>query len=412
VGIVLGSSPVSACTGDCDGDGAVLVDEVIRGVNIALGTEELANCFAHDRDFDGQVTVDEILAAVTAALEGCPAPQKTAFVIGTDFETGAFAAVDLASRTITLPVSASRQVNADAVARTFGDRVYVVNRFGLRGDSIQVFDPARGFARVSDCSTGTRTNPQEIAFANSAKAFVTLYESSAVLVVDPSVDASCSGFVRGTIDLSSYADADGIPEMSAMAVVDEKLYVVLQRLDRNDLFAPAANGLVVVIDMLTETVVDVMPLIGTNPFGPLVVVGDRLLVSTVGRFGQFDGGIEEIDRAGTAPNRVLVSEAELGGDITDFVIVAAHIGYAVVSDASFRNAVVEFSPTTGERRRTLLDDSGFIAQVRATEAGDLYIADRNFARPGLRVFGIRDGVERPSSPLDIGLPPFDIVFLR
>jgi hypothetical protein len=63
------------CVGDCNGDGQVSIDEVLRGVNIALGNIALADCRALDRNGDGAVTVDEVLAAVAAALDGCdPAP--------------------------------------------------------------------------------------------------------------------------------------------------------------------------------------------------------------------------------------------------------------------------------------------------------------------------------------------------
>lgn len=62
----------SACPGDCSGDGTVTVDEIITGVNIALGSLPVANCLAMDTNGDGEVTVDEILQAINAALNGCP----------------------------------------------------------------------------------------------------------------------------------------------------------------------------------------------------------------------------------------------------------------------------------------------------------------------------------------------------
>lgn len=68
-----------SCPGDCDQDGSVTVDELVAGVNIALGLSALEECASFDRDGDGEVTVDEILLAVTAALEGCPGtPTPTA----------------------------------------------------------------------------------------------------------------------------------------------------------------------------------------------------------------------------------------------------------------------------------------------------------------------------------------------
>lgn len=63
-----------ACPGDCDGDGAVTVDELIAGVNVLLGTAPLAGCAAADRDGDGAVTVAELIAAVGALQDGCALP--------------------------------------------------------------------------------------------------------------------------------------------------------------------------------------------------------------------------------------------------------------------------------------------------------------------------------------------------
>lgn len=70
------------CTGDCDGSGGVTVDEVVTGVNIALGSRNVSECPAFDSSNDGSVTVDEILQAVTNALDGCavvssPTPAAT-----------------------------------------------------------------------------------------------------------------------------------------------------------------------------------------------------------------------------------------------------------------------------------------------------------------------------------------------
>lgn len=76
-----------ACDGDCGGDGAVTVDEVVTGVNLALGLGDLSQCAAFDRDASGAVTVDEIIAAVTNALQGCavvtPAATPTATATAT-----------------------------------------------------------------------------------------------------------------------------------------------------------------------------------------------------------------------------------------------------------------------------------------------------------------------------------------
>ncbi|HXQ24059.1 MAG TPA: CARDB domain-containing protein [Candidatus Acidoferrales bacterium] len=66
------ASTAPPCVGDCDQSGAVTVDELLTGVDIALGELSVDRCAAFDADRDGRVTVDEILAAVNNALTGCP----------------------------------------------------------------------------------------------------------------------------------------------------------------------------------------------------------------------------------------------------------------------------------------------------------------------------------------------------
>lgn len=60
------------CVGDCDGNGVVAINELVLGVNIALGQQPISVCEAFDRNGSGEVTIDELITAVTNALEGCP----------------------------------------------------------------------------------------------------------------------------------------------------------------------------------------------------------------------------------------------------------------------------------------------------------------------------------------------------
>ena len=65
------TTPHAACVGDCDGDGAVAVDELVRAVAIALGNEPTSACASIDANGDGVVTIDELLAAVAHSMDGC-----------------------------------------------------------------------------------------------------------------------------------------------------------------------------------------------------------------------------------------------------------------------------------------------------------------------------------------------------
>ena len=67
-----------ACTGDCDASGVVTIDELVTGVNVALGVLPVATCPGFDRSGDGAVGIAELIAAVGDALHGCPrAPRRT-----------------------------------------------------------------------------------------------------------------------------------------------------------------------------------------------------------------------------------------------------------------------------------------------------------------------------------------------
>lgn len=61
------------CIGDCSGDGAVGVDELLRGIRVALGLAGLGDCPGFDCNGSGSVTVDCLVRAVLAATRSCRA---------------------------------------------------------------------------------------------------------------------------------------------------------------------------------------------------------------------------------------------------------------------------------------------------------------------------------------------------
>jgi hypothetical protein len=67
----LGEPAGIACAGDCNGDGRVSVDELVRAVSIALGAAPASQCPGLDANASGGVEVPEVIAAVGHALDGC-----------------------------------------------------------------------------------------------------------------------------------------------------------------------------------------------------------------------------------------------------------------------------------------------------------------------------------------------------
>lgn len=113
--VLYAAAPLHAqtCGGDCNGDGAVAVDELVAAVQIALGDAASVGCPAVDTNGDLAVTVDELLAAVRHGLEGCESvtpigtasPTSSPTPTGTPVLTPADdAALAAAARVVTEPL--------------------------------------------------------------------------------------------------------------------------------------------------------------------------------------------------------------------------------------------------------------------------------------------------------------------
>jgi hypothetical protein len=344
-----------------------------------------------------------------------PLSEASAFVVTSDFQTGSFAVFPVLQ-----PDAVARNVeriHSDAVARVHDGLVYVVNRLG--GDNVQAIDPATGFATRWQCSVGNGSNPHDIAFAAPDKAYVTRYERAELLIVDPSTGADCAGFERGTIDLRALADGDGLPEMDQAVVIGDRLFVTLQRLDRRNFFRPSDASVIAVIDIASDAVVGTIRLTGTNPFAESAgLVPDpatgALLLAEVGEFARIDdGGIERVDPATLTASGFFVTEQDLGGNVTDVVLIDETHAYAIVLDQTARSRLVRFDPTARRVTATLVEGDDFLVDVDlGPDGATLYLTDRTLRRPGIRRFAIADDTELQPSPLDTGLPPFDVVFVE
>jgi hypothetical protein len=157
----------------------------------------------------------------------------------------------------------------------------------------------------------------------------------------------------------------------------------------------------------------------TNPLSPLHFSPTlkRILVSCVGTFGVNDGGIVAIDPlTNTVDPGINITEAALGGDITDFEMVSSTKGFAIVTNANFANSLVTFHPTTGQRLNTVLGPLDvFIPHLALNSRNELYVAvnDVTTPTPGVRVFDAVTNNDLVPGPLNVGqLPPVWVLFLE
>jgi hypothetical protein len=216
-----------------------------------------------------------------------------------------------------------------------------------------------------------------------------------------------------------------IPEMDHILRVGDRFFVAVERLDRNGpFFPPVGDSYIAVFDGHTEQFIDADPvqagtqalrLTGTNPFGELVLNPESpvIWVPTVGRFDLLDGGLEIIDPATLTSSGLVLTEATLGGNLTDVVPIDENRGVAIISDANFNNLLVGFDLSTPGVIDTLYAPGGFFLQdAELSRDGRIFLADRTTANPGLRVFDGATWNQITTSPVDVCLPPYDIEFGR
>ncbi|HNI95233.1 MAG TPA: hypothetical protein PL169_04165 [Leptospiraceae bacterium] len=350
---------------------------------------------------------------------------ELAGVISSDFGAGGrFTAVN-ADLLAASPSYAS--VHSDAVFRYFKRKVYIVNR--LNRDSILILNRDLGFLAEKEFSVGAGTNPQDILAVSDSKAYVPLYGSTDLLTVDLG-----TGFISKRIYLGNYSESfssggapDGKPEMHTMIQYGSSAYLILQRLDRNDLSGfptPSSSSYLLEMDINTDAVKAVYTTPAPNPLGKMKIADifgePHIIINMPGRLGfqsRLDGGIGAFSlNTKTFRQSFLLSEQTAGGDIMDFVIKSQTVGYAYVLDSSFNKFIVRFNPENGTKSSILLyfpSSAGNIGGMALSKSGKLYIGDSSFSKPGVTVYNTDSSDQKLTPvPIDVGLRPYDISVLE
>ena len=335
-----------------------------------------------------------------------------AVIATTDFATGSLSVIDTETN---VAQNDLLLVHSDAKVRTFDERVYVINRLGQ--DNILILQKDDLSTPLFQFSTGNGTNPHEIVVLSESKAYVSLYERDYVLIVNPT-----TGDSLGAVSLADYADEDGLPEASQMALFGDKLFVAVQRLNRDAFFAPTEFSLIAVIDVQNDVLLDLdegaagtqgIAVEGKQPFG-VAQRGGRWIVASVGTFGSLDGGIEVIDLVNLRADGIVISETALGGDVGPVTMLSDTEGYVVLTDASFVNSVRRFDLSSGSVSDPLPDLTGGFTPAVAVSGTSLYVLDRGtFADPasgGIKIFDTTTDL-LTAGPIATGLPPSDITFV-
>lgn len=364
-----------------------------------------------------------------------PCPLDRVLVTTSNFMMGGYALGRFAP-TPSLAPSSAMALDQDHGPVQSGCVVYEL----LRGnDEIAVLDPmnlptiARRISLrptpAGDAGSYT-SNPYDVYTYSPTKAYVVQYNLPRVAIIDPTRTGAEA--VRGLVDLTpvrSPLDTDSSMAMEALGVVraGRNLFVALQNLNA---FSPVTEGTLAVIDPAADTLVDTdgatsaidpVRLTGRNPVAMVVTPGGRLVVASAGVLAfmppqRLDGGIEVIDPATFRSTGFRVTESNLGGDLSGFVMLDEARGWAVVSQLMAGGAmtarVQEFNlDGEGTRLGRVITSTTSISGIARDPSGNVWVLDNSPMAAGARVFNPA-GVEITAAPISTGMyAPTGIAFV-
>jgi hypothetical protein len=368
------------------------------------------------------------------------AADQTAVIatVAADYSSAAHSVVsmDPAGGPRTVQNNLAPTATSDITVAAHGNYFYRIERF--QADNVTKFsvaapaDPIWQFSTMDPGEEGT-SNPHDLIFVDDRKAYLLRYGKTTAWIVNPSATDE-AGFKIGELDLSAYADSDGIPEMNTGLVADGKLFITLQRLDRDNGFLPSNDGYVAVFDTATDTEIGTG---ASNPEGlpgirlPIRNLGaiqyleenDSVYVQGVGDYGsswtgrdpEYSGGIVRIDPA-TYSVAMVVDDGDAAdhpyGNISGMGIVSADKGYFVGYAGFGDNTLYAFDPATGAVFGAANDQlagkniTGMEAGAFPDANGLLWVSDATDAR----VVILNPADDTIDDTVSTGLNPTRIVF--
>ncbi|MCK4820196.1 hypothetical protein KA005_30815, partial [bacterium] len=248
---------------------------------------------------------------------------------------------------------------SDITVSAYGKYFYRFERSGA--NNVTKFDinaPDTVIWQFSTEGVDTNSNPYGLVFVSSDKAYLLRYGSTKAWIVNPSATTE-AGFKTGELDLTSYADGDGVPEMAGGVIVGNKLFIILQRLEN---WASTATPYVAVFDTTTDTEIDTgiaNPILGIplDIRDPLAIQylaeNNTIYVQGIGSYFpvEYTGGIVSIDTDTYVTAMVLDDGDDTNhpyGQISGMAIVSAAKGYFVGYDGWGDNTLYSFDPATGD----------------------------------------------------------------
>ncbi|PRQ05257.1 hypothetical protein ENSA5_03760 [Enhygromyxa salina] len=370
-----------------------------------------------------EAAVEPGYPALDASCRGPVAEPTHLVVTSTDFNTGAVGLVELAARRVDADLALA---STDAVAVVDGGRVFVINRFGF--DYVDELDADDGLALIHEwpilaASVDAPSNPHALALDPEGHAWVSLHGAPELQRFAFPTLANAKVNAELALDLSSFADADGIPELSLTLACGSLLFVSAERVDR-DAWVPAEQTVLIPLRAAAEP--SLFEFDAANP-GP---DGITLLGEGVGPWrldpADPDGhtllllnsGLERVDLAsGTSEwvvDQQVFADAGYGRlQLSGFDLDSAGrpwISAASENFASFRLLRVDLDGGPDPVLITEVEGLDSVSGALEIVGDEAWFADTTLGASGLRVFDLSHSpvVELPESPLAVGLPPLSL----
>ncbi len=225
--------------------------------------------------------------------------------------------------------------------------------YALSGDegTITVIDEA-SWTVERVYSFGAANPLMDIAVIDPSRAYVTRGSSTHLERLD-----LVSGSLTQVVDLGSFADADGIPDLGMMVLFESRLFVQLPRKFR--CFKASNAPALALVDVANEQLIDADPnvggvqaiaLQGACPGRKMHVVAQTrtLWVSATGGYNDF-AGVERVNVDSLQSVGIfLIEGTDISSDIGPIIMVAPDRGYVVSgTDSTLSSHVRSFTLSSG-----------------------------------------------------------------
>lgn len=203
-------------------------------------------------------------------------------------------------------------------------------------------------------SGAASANPHRLVFKDVSSGYVIRYGSNTSWVVNLNAKDD-SEFKTGELDLSAYDDGDGTPEATNGVVVGDRLYVLMQRIDRNNGWSPTNTSFIAVFDTSTNQEIDLdidaslggIPLQTRNGSDLAYVPGLGLVVQSTGSWTTQDYTGIEIVNLTDYSTTVLIDKSDGYNNIKSVAVVSETTAYFVAYDAWKDTSVYRINLTNG-----------------------------------------------------------------